>query len=114
MVLDAELSTTYRQFHETSQKEVSQVIKDAISNFKRTYARAGGIQPGTPFPNFQLSDATGNKVSLHDLLAKGALLISFYRGEWCPFCNLELRALQNHLDEFHGRGDFGGRISGAA
>lgn len=54
--------------------------------------------------NFQLNDATGNKVSLADLLANGALLISFYRGEGCPFCNLELRALQSHLDEFHGRG----------
>ncbi|OJZ79927.1 hypothetical protein ASPFODRAFT_54347 [Aspergillus luchuensis CBS 106.47] len=43
-------------------------------------------------------------MTLNDLLAKGPILVSFYRGEWCPFCNLELRALQNQLDEFRKRG----------
>jgi peroxiredoxin len=38
-------------------------------------------------------------VSLETLLAKGPAVVSFYRGEWCPFCNLELRALQEVLPE---------------
>jgi peroxiredoxin len=37
-------------------------------------------------------------------LANGPLLITFYRGSWCPFCNLELNALQKQLDEFKARG----------
>ncbi|KAJ5537728.1 hypothetical protein N7513_005673 [Penicillium frequentans] len=104
MALTAELSTTYNQFLETAPKEVSQVITEAVGNFKSTYDPAKAIQPGTAFPKFQLSDATGQKVTLDDLLGKGAILVSFYRGEWCPFCNLELRALQSHLDEFHKKG----------
>lgn len=104
MPLNEELSTIYNQFLETAPKEVSSVITDATSNFKNTYDPARAIQPGSAFPNFQLSDATGNKVTLDDLLAKGPILVSFYRGEWCPFCNLELRALQNHLDEFLKKG----------
>lgn len=104
MALTAELSTTYNQFLETAPKEVSEVITEAVGNFKSTYDSAKAIQPGTAFPKFQLSDATGQKVTLDDLLGKGAILVSFYRGEWCPFCNLELRALQSHLDEFHKKG----------
>jgi peroxiredoxin len=48
-------------------------------------------------PKFALPDAFGREVSLDTLLAKGPVVISFYRGEWCPFCNLELRGLQNAL-----------------
>ena len=104
MALNKELSTIYNQFLETAPKEVSSIITDATSNFKKVYDPARAIQPGSAFPQFQLSDATGIKVSLNDLLAKGPILISFYRGEWCPFCQLELRALQTHLDEFHQKG----------
>lgn len=83
---------------------MSSVITNAVDNFKNTYDPTKAIQPLDAFPAFQLTDATGNKVTLQDLLAKGSILISFYRGEWCPFCNLELRALQKHLDEFRERG----------
>jgi peroxiredoxin len=43
-------------------------------------------------------------VSSRDLLAKGPLVVSFYRGVWCPYCNLELQALQSVLPEIVGRG----------
>ena len=48
-------------------------------------------------PDFTLPDAFGHEVSLQTLLAKGPVVVSFYRGEWCPFCNLELRGLQEAL-----------------
>ena len=101
MALNKELASTYNQ---SLPKEVSSIITDAVKDFKNIYDPARAIQPGDAFPQFQLSDATGNKVSLNDLLAKGPILISFYRGEWCPFCSIELRALQSHLDEFHQKG----------
>ncbi|MBD3673561.1 MAG: AhpC/TSA family protein [Planctomycetaceae bacterium] len=49
------------------------------------------------FPEFELPNATGETVKLSELLEKGPLVISFYRGGWCPYCNLELKALQNSL-----------------
>jgi peroxiredoxin len=104
MALTKELSTFYNQFQETAPKEVISVINETLVNFKNTYDPAKAIQPGSAFPQFQLSDATGNKVSLNDLLAKGPFLVSFYRGEWCPYCNIELHALQKHLDDFGKRG----------
>jgi len=49
---------------------------------------------GATAPDFELPNATGQRVKLRTLLANGPVVLSFYRGEWCPYCNLEIRALQ--------------------
>ena len=54
---------------------------------------------GDHVANFSLPGATGGVVSLADLLAKGPVVVTFYRGGWCPFCNMELRAYQRLLPE---------------
>ena len=59
---------------------------------------------GERAPEFSLQDPAGNLVSLRDLLAKGPLVLSFYRGVWCPYCNLELQALQASLSAITARG----------
>lgn len=55
------------------------------------------ITVGDRAPEFALPDATGAQVALSELLAAGPVVLSFYRGGWCPYCNLELRALQAAL-----------------
>jgi peroxiredoxin len=55
-------------------------------------------------PEFTLNDPDGKEVSSRDLLARGPLVVSFYRGIWCPYCNLELQALQETLPEILARG----------
>lgn len=62
------------------------------------------LKSGQSAPLFTLPDAFGNEVSLKALLAKGPVVISFYRGEWCPFCNLELRALEEALPKIKALG----------
>ncbi|WP_317193475.1 peroxiredoxin-like family protein [Aureibaculum flavum] len=52
-------------------------------------------------PNFELPNAEGKLISLDALIIKGPVVITFYRGNWCPYCNLQLRALQAKLDEIH-------------
>lgn len=59
---------------------------------------------GDKAPEFTLNDPDGHPVSSAALLAKGPLVISFYRGVWCPYCNLELQALQAALPEIEARG----------
>jgi peroxiredoxin len=54
---------------------------------------------GDPAPMFTLPNATGRAVSLGQLLASGPVVLTFYRGLWCPYCNLAQRALQQHLPE---------------
>lgn len=62
------------------------------------------LKKGDSLPPFELGDATGKQVSSTDLLAKGGLVLSFYRGGWCPYCNLELKALQNILSDIEAKG----------
>jgi peroxiredoxin len=59
---------------------------------------------GDVAPGFALSDAQGVTVSSQDLLADGPLVVSFYRGVWCPYCNFELQALQGVLSEIRALG----------
>src|SRR5882724_2849531 len=59
---------------------------------------------GDAAPEFTLLDPDGKPVASRDLLAKGPLVVSFYRGVWCPYCNLELQALQSSLADIIARG----------
>jgi peroxiredoxin len=65
---------------------------------------APGLAVGDLAPGFSLNDAVGNQVVLAELLTKGPVVITFYRGEWCPYCNLQLRALQQVLPEITATG----------
>ncbi|MBB5065006.1 peroxiredoxin-like family protein [Granulicella mallensis] len=62
------------------------------------------LKVGDAAPEFTLPDAFGHEVSLGSLLAEGPVVISFYRGEWCPYCNLELRELQAALPKMQALG----------
>lgn len=51
------------------------------------------LKPGDRLPDFMLASAEGHFVRAQDLLAKGPVVLSFYRGRWCPYCSAELDAL---------------------
>src|SRR6266481_1976565 len=58
------------------------------------------LKAGDKAPLFTLKDPEGHSVSSASLLADGPLVISFYRGVWCPYCNMELQALEAARTEF--------------
>ncbi len=62
------------------------------------------IAAGDAAPDFTLTDQDGETVSLKSLLANGPVVVSFYRGVWCPYCNIELKALEAALGEIKARG----------
>ena len=67
--------------------------------------RASGIldraaRPGDRMPGLTLPGADGKPVDLGDLATRGPLVLTFYRGGWCPYCNIELRAFQEQLGAF--------------
>lgn len=62
------------------------------------------LKAGDKAPDFTLNDPDGKPVSLRALLASGPLVLSFYRGVWCPYCNMELQALQSALPAIQARG----------
>jgi peroxiredoxin len=61
---------------------------------------APGLAVGDEAPDFTLFDAVGKPVTLSELLIEGPVVLTFYRGEWCPFCNIQLRHLEQALPEF--------------
>jgi peroxiredoxin len=63
-----------------------------------------GLQVGAEAPDFTLADADGRRVRLYRELVRGPVVLVFFRGAWCPYCNMHLRALQNSLPDIRERG----------
>ena len=72
----------------TNEELIAQHVKD------------NALQIGQKVENFSLANHNGENIELADLLKKGPVIISFYRGGWCPYCNLELKALNDYLPQF--------------
>ncbi|KAK0629301.1 thioredoxin-like protein [Bombardia bombarda] len=99
--LTAQLAALSSHFSTVAPPALAASIASIVKNF----SAATAIQPNTPFPAFTLPNAVGEPVSLASLLADGKpVLITFYRGSWCPYCNLALRSLSAHADAFAAKG----------
>lgn len=70
--------------HETAQLELSNFVENALNI-------------GKTMPNFTLNNHLNNEVELYKLLQDSPVVVTFYRGSWCPYCNLALQALNNEL-----------------
>jgi len=73
-------------------------IGDSVGNFSLSNIY-GSTELGDKIENFTLANPWGEKISLDGLLEKGPVVINFYRGNWCPYCNVELRALEQIAPE---------------
>jgi hypothetical protein len=62
------------------------------------------LKAGNRAPDFSLPSASGKIVSLQQQLAGGPVVLTFYRGVWCPFCNLALQTDQSSLDRITAKG----------
>lgn len=62
------------------------------------------LQIGDQAPSIVLRNAKGEIVDVSALLKRGPVIVTFYRGGWCPYCNLELRAFQRVLPEIEAAG----------
>lgn len=102
--LQQQLDDFAKDFAAKVPAEVRQVMDEAGEDVNAIFASQTHLDVGDQIPEFTLSDARGNSVAVGDLLANGPLVVAFYRGGWCPYCNLELRALQAALPEFKARG----------
>jgi peroxiredoxin len=63
-----------------------------------------GLFINSKAPEFKLKDQSGVEVSLKELRKKGPVVLLFYRGNWCPFCNRQLKALQDSLGLIYTKG----------
>ncbi len=78
--------------------------EEMITDLNRSGFLQHAIGEGKAFPDFMLPSAEGRLVSLARMLANGPVILSFFRGEWCPFCSLMLEALAEAMPEIEAAG----------
>jgi peroxiredoxin len=83
---------------------VIETMHRATDELIATGAAQKAMKAGDHAPSFTLGDPDGKPVSSIELLRRGPLVVTFYRGVWCPYCNMELQALQAVLPEIHAAG----------
>ncbi|MEM5458349.1 peroxiredoxin-like family protein [Paraburkholderia phytofirmans] len=84
--------------------EIHPIMERATAELVASGQAERALKAGDAAPEFILNDPDGKPVSSTELLKRGALVISFYRGVWCPYCNLELKALEEALPSFKAEG----------
>ncbi len=84
--------------------DIHPIMERATAELVASGQAGRALKAGDRAPGFTLNDPEGKPVSSADLLAKGPLIITFYRGVWCPYCNVELQALQETLPQFRALG----------
>ena len=97
--LQPQLEQINAQIPEPIAERITAAIAEVASS-----GDAPGLAIGEKAPDFSLPDAMGRAVSLHERLSAGPVVLVFYRGEWCPYCNTYLRALQAALPDIASRG----------
>lgn len=82
-------------------QEIQNIMLEATKKLEDENISKNALKVGDRFENFELTDINGNRVNLFEYFNENKyLVISFYRGSWCPYCNLELKSLQNNIEEF--------------
>ncbi|MCB1863948.1 MAG: AhpC/TSA family protein [Chromatiales bacterium] len=77
-----------------------QVVMDRARDELARLMPSPGLRVGEIAPDFTLPNSRLAFVRLYDLLRKGPVILTFYRGAWCPYCNLQLKVLNESLPEF--------------
>ncbi|OIO67769.1 MAG: alkyl hydroperoxide reductase [Zetaproteobacteria bacterium CG12_big_fil_rev_8_21_14_0_65_55_1124] len=104
MSLREEIEKLNQQFMGMVSAEVAETMGAAAAELKQSGIDQRALKVGDRAPDFNLPELAGGKLSLTGLLADGSVVISFYRGAWCPYCNLEMQALQAALPAIEAAG----------
>lgn len=104
MKLREELEILTCEVKEATQPYVLQALEKIVSDLKKANFTERTLKAGDIAHNFSLPDEHGNIISLNQLLLEGPVIVVFYRGGWCPYCNLTLRAWQKVLPDIHALG----------
>ena len=104
MSLAADLDAFRSAFMTKVPAEIRAAMERADSELLASGILDLALKAGDTAPDFTLPGSDGQIVSLKDLLKSGPVVLSFYRGGWCPYCNLELRALQAVLPKIATQG----------
>lgn len=95
--LQLQLDTKRAEFERTATAEKQRIYAEGIAAVEASGVVSHARNVGDQAPDFALTNAIGETVRLSDQLAEGPVVLTWYRGGWCPYCNMTLRALQESL-----------------
>jgi len=102
--LQTQLDELRDSFNSQAPQEVKTVYEAGVKTVDDSGITSNALQVGDTALDFSLSNAKGERVNLHDALKEGPVVLTWYRGGWCPYCNLTLQALEKALPEFKAAG----------
>ena len=84
--------------------EGKKAVEEGIEGIRKSGVVEKALKVGDKAPDFELPGASGKPVKLSSLLKDGPAVVTWYRGGWCPFCNIALRGFQKSLPEIKAEG----------
>ncbi|MDY6834627.1 MAG: peroxiredoxin-like family protein [Chloroflexota bacterium] len=94
MSLKQEIEKMQQAFMPNIPEDIKQIMQAVTDDLLESSLTSKSLKFGDQAPSFSLPNASGQVIKSDDLLKDGPLVLSFYRGGWCPYCNLELQALK--------------------
>ncbi|AZA77936.1 AhpC/TSA family protein [Chryseobacterium sp. G0186] len=97
VTLTAQIEQLNRELSSQLPYEIWDAFNQSIEDVKTKKIEEDSIQVGEKIPEFSLPNALGETIDSSEAFKNKKMVLAFYRGSWCPYCNLELKFLQDHL-----------------
>ena len=109
LALTAHADTLKTQLDEVSKgshppAKTQKVMNSSLEELRKARLTERAAKKGGAFPAFSLPGTQGKTYDSAELLKQGPLIVTFYRGSWCPYCNVQLAEYQKHLMEWKALG----------
>lgn len=102
--LKSKLEEKKADFELNANNHIKTVFKAGIASVRESGVLDKAKKVGEIAPDFELNNALGKPVALSDYLKKGKVVLTWYRGGWCPYCNMTLQQLQREVPGFNANG----------
>jgi len=103
-MLNEQIRETIQMFRENLPTEMSTLIEQGAGEISALDIIERALQKGDVVPSFELNDQSGENKGLQSYLENGPVVLTFYRGSWCPYCNLQLKAYSDRIEEITNSG----------
>ena len=98
--LKSELDAKKTDFENKATEEKKKMYSEGLDAVRSSGIIESAKNTGDTAPEFILKNASGEEISLSSYLKKGPVILTWYRGGWCPYCNITLNRLQQELPNF--------------
>lgn len=98
--LKSQLDAKKEDFSRKASEEKKRIYEEGLKSVEQTGILKSAKQIGDIAPDFTLNNSNGVEISLKEQLKNGPVILIWYRGGWCPYCNITLISLQKEINNF--------------